>query len=99
LAGRNSLRFGPVRDPIKSLIECGVGDDVTTVIANGQICMDDGIIPGVDVAALRRQAQAAGEQIWASLPDWDPRGRTAEETSPWSFPLHQEHPTEFGALK
>jgi 5-methylthioadenosine/S-adenosylhomocysteine deaminase len=99
LAGRNSLRFGPVRDPIKSLIECGVGDDVTTVIANGQICMDDGIIPGVDVAALRRQAQAAGEQIWASLPDWDPRGRTAEEASPWSFPLHQEHPTEFGAPK
>src|SRR5437763_12592000 len=56
-AGHNSLRFGPVRDPIKSLVECGVGDDVTTVIIDGRICMHDGMIPGADVAGLRRQAQ------------------------------------------
>ena len=35
LSGRGSLRFGPVRDPVKSLIECGVGDDVETVIIDG----------------------------------------------------------------
>ncbi len=34
--GRNSLRYGPVRDPIKSLVECGVGDDVDTVIVDGK---------------------------------------------------------------
>ena len=96
LAGRNALRFGPVRDPIKSLIECGVGDDVTTVIVNGEICMEEGIIPGVDLAALRNQVQAAGEQVWASFPNWDPQGRTAEEACPWSFPLHPEPPVEAG---
>jgi 5-methylthioadenosine/S-adenosylhomocysteine deaminase len=90
LSGSNSLRFGPVRDPIKSLVECGIGDDVTTVIVNGEICMEDGIIPGADLTTLRRQAQAAGEEIWASFSDWDPRGRTAEEASPWSFPPHRE---------
>lgn len=87
LAGRNSLRFGPIRDPIKSLVECGVGDDIDTVIVDGVTRMTGGIIPGIDMAALAADAQAAGELIWASLPEWDPRGRTAEQASPWSFPL------------
>lgn len=88
LSGRNSLRFGPVRDPIKSLVECGIGDDIDTVIVNGKICMEGGVIPGLDLHKLRDDAQRAGEAVWASVQEWDPLGRTAEETSPWSFPLH-----------
>jgi 5-methylthioadenosine/S-adenosylhomocysteine deaminase len=87
LTGRNSLRLGPVRDPIKSIVECGVGDDVDTVVVDGKVCMDAGIIPGVDFARLRAEAQEAAEQVWASLADWDLLGRTAEQASPWSFPL------------
>jgi 5-methylthioadenosine/S-adenosylhomocysteine deaminase len=51
--------------------------------------MENGVIPGVGVAALREAAQAAGESVWASVQDWDPVGRTAEEACPWSFPLHR----------
>jgi 5-methylthioadenosine/S-adenosylhomocysteine deaminase len=40
LDGRGTLRFGPVRDPIKSLIDCGIGDDVETVIVDGRTCME-----------------------------------------------------------
>ena len=87
-AGRHSLRYGPVRDPIKSLVECGVGDDIDTVIVNGQVCMERGVIPNLDIDDLRDKAQRAGEEIWSTLKDWDPRGRTAEEASPWSFPPH-----------
>jgi 5-methylthioadenosine/S-adenosylhomocysteine deaminase len=87
-SGRNSLRYGPVRDPIKSLVECGVGDDIDTVIVNGKLCMENGVVPELDIAGLRSQAQLSGEQVWSTLQDWDPRGRTAEEASPWSFPLH-----------
>jgi hypothetical protein len=83
------LRYGPVRDPIKSVIECGVGDDIDTVIVNGNVCMENGVIPGLDIAGLRDQAQHAGEHVWSTLQEWDPRGRTAEQASPWSFPLHQ----------
>ena len=36
---------------------------------------------------IRQEAQAAGEEVWARLPEWDPLGRTAEQMSPWSFPL------------
>jgi hypothetical protein len=81
------MRLGPVRDPIKSIVECGVGDDVDTVIVDGKICMEGGVIPGVDFAALRNEAQQAGQAVWDSVEEWDPLGRTAEEASPWSFPL------------
>ena len=86
LDGRGTLRFGPVRDPIKSLVDCGIGDDVETVIVDGKVCMEDGRIPGVDLAELRSRAQAAGERVWSGWASWDPLGRTADEMSPFSFP-------------
>jgi 5-methylthioadenosine/S-adenosylhomocysteine deaminase len=76
-----------VRDPVKSLVECGVGDDVDTVIIDGKIVMEGRKIPGLDLDDLRSQAQASGERVWASLPDWDLLGRTAEEACPYCFPL------------
>ncbi|PYM18772.1 MAG: ethylammeline chlorohydrolase [Candidatus Rokuibacteriota bacterium] len=90
LETRDGLRFGPVRDPIKALVECGIGDDVVTVVVDGVVRMKDRVIPGVDLAAVRRQAQSAGEAVWRRVQDWDPLGRTAEEISPWSFPLARE---------
>ena len=89
LTGGNTLRFGPVRDPVKSVIECGVGDDVDTVIVDGQVVMDAGVIPGVDFVKRRQDAQAAGEQIWNNLQDWDPLGRTHEDARPWCYPVAQ----------
>jgi 5-methylthioadenosine/S-adenosylhomocysteine deaminase len=87
LSGRDTLRYGPVRDPIKSLVECGIGDDVETVIVDGVVRMEDRRIPGVDLPALRERAQASGEDVWAQWQQWDALGRTADEMSPWSFPL------------
>ena len=85
LTGGDTLRMGPVRDPIKSLIDCGIGDDVDTVIVDGVVRMEGGRIPGIDFAALRAQAQAAGERVWSGWQNWDPHGRTADEMSPYSF--------------
>jgi cytosine/adenosine deaminase-related metal-dependent hydrolase len=87
LSGRNSLRYGPVRDPVKSVVECGVGDDIDTVIVDGKTVMEGGVIAGADFARLRADAQAAAEQIWETLQDWDPLGRTHEEACPWSYPI------------
>jgi cytosine/adenosine deaminase-related metal-dependent hydrolase len=85
LTGGDTLRFGPVRDPIKSLIDCGIGNDVHTVIVDGVVRMENGRIPGVDFAELRAQAQAAGERVWSGWQNWDPHGRTADQMSPYSF--------------
>jgi 5-methylthioadenosine/S-adenosylhomocysteine deaminase len=89
LTGGGTLRYGPVRDPIKSLVECGIGDDVETVIVDGIVRMEGRRLPGVDFADLRARAQAAGEGVWSHVQEWDPLGRHAEEMSPWSFPLAQ----------
>jgi 5-methylthioadenosine/S-adenosylhomocysteine deaminase len=89
LSARGTLRYGPVRDPIKSLLECGVGDDVDTVIVNGKTVMENGVIPGVDLHELQSAAQAAGEAVWESLPEWDPLGRAAHEACPWCYPLEE----------
>jgi 5-methylthioadenosine/S-adenosylhomocysteine deaminase len=85
LSGGHTLRYGPIRDPVRSVVECGIGDDVDTVIVDGQICMEGGIIPGIDFRRLNADAQSAAEAIWATLPDWDPLGRTAEEACPLCY--------------
>jgi cytosine/adenosine deaminase-related metal-dependent hydrolase len=86
LSGGNTLRYGPVRDPVRSVVDCGVGDDVDTVIVDGKVCMQGGVIPGVDFRRIRVDSQAASEAIWATLPDWDPLGRTADEACPHCYP-------------
>jgi cytosine/adenosine deaminase-related metal-dependent hydrolase len=91
LSGRGTFRYGPVRDPIKSLVECGVGDDVETVIIDGKTVMENREIPGMDMGALLEEAQASGERVWASLPDWDPLERTADNACPYCYPLIAGH--------
>jgi hypothetical protein len=49
--------------------------------------MENGITPGVGFASLPEAAQAAGEQVWATLQDWDPLGRTHEEVCPWFYAM------------
>jgi 5-methylthioadenosine/S-adenosylhomocysteine deaminase len=85
LDGNGTLRMGPVRDPIKSLVECGVGDDVDTVIVSGKVRMKGGQIPGVDLAAIRKRAQASAEHLWKNWHTSDALGRTHEEMCPWSY--------------
>jgi len=86
LSGRGTLRMGPVWDPVKSLVECGIGDDVDTVIVDGIVRVEGGSIMGVDFGELRARTQAAGERIWAGWADWDPLGRSADEMCPFAFP-------------
>jgi hypothetical protein len=77
--------MGTVRDPVKTVVECGVGDDVDTVIIAGETRMQNGRIAGIDLDDIRLRAQAAGERIWANWHKSDPLGRTHQEACPWSF--------------
>lgn len=79
------LRYGPIWDPIRSLVECGIGDDVSTVITNGRRCMQDGKIPGVDLGSLRQAAQSLAENVWSNVQEWDPLKRTAHAMCRPSF--------------
>ena len=82
-----NMRHGPVRDPIRSLVECGIGDDVRTVIVGGRVCMRDRVIDGIDDAKLLDAAQRLGERTWANWQSWDSLGRTADQMCPMSYPV------------
>lgn len=79
------LRYGPVWDPIRSLVECGIGDDVSLVVTSGQVRMRDGRIPDADLGALRGAAQAFAEGVWSKVQEWDPLKRTAQSMCRPSF--------------
>ncbi|WP_341668775.1 chlorohydrolase family protein [Alcaligenes sp. SDU_A2] len=82
------LRYGPIWDPIRSMVECGIGDDVDTVICNGRISMRHGVIPDLDLPELRRQVQEFADDIWPNLQDWDPLKRSAQDMCPISRCTH-----------
>jgi cytosine/adenosine deaminase-related metal-dependent hydrolase len=82
--------YGAVHDPIKSLVECGSGSDVETVIVDGQMLVEQGQPTRVDERALLAKVQAEGERIFASVPDWHHSGKTLDEVVPMSYPVRDQ---------
>ena len=83
------MQYGAVRDPIKSLIECGSASDVDTVIVNGRTLVEARQSLVVDEAALLRAIQEAGERSWEAAPDWHWSGATVDEIAPMSYPVRR----------
>ncbi|HLG70725.1 MAG TPA: chlorohydrolase family protein [Chloroflexota bacterium] len=81
------MHFGAVRDPIKSLVEGGSQKDVDTIIIDGETLVEGGKALRVDEAALLAQVQQAGEEYWATLPQWRAKGQTIDDVAPMSFPV------------
>jgi len=81
------MHYGAVHDPIKSLVECGSGRDVETVIVDGQTLIEQGKALRLDEAALLRAVQEEGERLWHAIPDWHWTGKTVDEIVPPSYPV------------
>ena len=86
LSRRDVLRLTPNFDPVKTLVECGIGDDVSTVIIDGVRRVENGRIEGLDLGDLRDRVQRSAEAAWTNWSATDPFGRSAGEMSPPSFP-------------
>lgn len=84
------MHFGAVRDPITSLVECGSGSDIETVIVDGRMLVADRQALAVDEAALLRAIQASGERAWAAAPGWHWSSATVDEIAPLSYPVRPE---------
>jgi 5-methylthioadenosine/S-adenosylhomocysteine deaminase len=87
IINQSGTRYGAVRDPIKTLVECGSGEDIETIICDGQPLLENGQPQTVDEAALQSQIQEAGETVWASVPTWHWRGASVDEMVPMSYPV------------
>jgi 5-methylthioadenosine/S-adenosylhomocysteine deaminase len=82
--------FGAVHDPIKSLVECGSGSDIDTVIVNGRTLLEGRKAVALDEQKLLAEVQESGERTWAGLPSWHWRGATIDEVAPMSYPVADE---------
>ena len=81
-----SLFMVPLRDPIRNIVYSAQAEDLATVLIDGSVVMRDRQIPGVDVAQLASDLQAAGERMWPRIGGGDWAGRNVEQLSPQSFP-------------
>jgi len=85
IVNMNSINMSPVRDPIRNLVMSGNNGDVSTVIIDGRIVVEDGRVPGVDEERLAENLQREQERIWDMLPSTDVFGRTIDEITVPSF--------------
>lgn len=81
----SKLRTGPIDDPIRTLLMHAGGADVQTVIINGRTVMENGVIPGVDLAAFKQRGQAYFTKLKAAYPERDYLQRPVAELFPPSF--------------
>src|SRR5439155_26194976 len=79
--------YGAVHDPIKSLVECGTGRDVETVIVDAQVLIDGGKPARVDEPTLLAAVQAEGERLWRAIPEWHWSGKTLDDVVSPSYPV------------
>ncbi len=81
-----SLWMSPLRDPIKNIVYNAQAEDVKTVIVNGRIVMQDGVIPNApSIQEMARRLQDAGARMWRNIPAGDWAEREADELTPQSF--------------
>jgi 5-methylthioadenosine/S-adenosylhomocysteine deaminase len=79
------LHYGAVRDPIKSLIECGTQQDIDTIVVDGKTLLEGGKPLTVDESALLEAVQESGKAVWASVPNWHWKGASVDEFVPMSY--------------
>lgn len=83
--------FGPVDDPIRSLVMNGNGRDVRRVVVAGRTTVDNGRVVGVDHEASRARAQQIHSKYRASYPERDHLRRPEHELFPSSFRTERHH--------
>ena len=87
IVNQQALHYGVIRDPIRSLVDCGVASDIETVVVDGKMVMENRRIPNAPpLPALLEQAQRYAEQYWTAYSQLDWSGRSASEAYANAFP-------------
>lgn len=73
------LRFGPVHDPIRALVDCGTGDCVDTVVVAGRTLLEGGRLLDFNEAELLRDMRAGVEKVWDRCSAWHWDGKSVDE--------------------
>ena len=57
----------PGFDPVATLVHAGQGRDVSTVIVDGRVVVEDGRATLVDEDRIRREAREAARALWTRV--------------------------------
>lgn len=58
------LHLPPIIDPVANLVHQGMGSDVTTVLVDGRLIVENGRIKTIDEQALIKEAQEIANARW-----------------------------------
>jgi 5-methylthioadenosine/S-adenosylhomocysteine deaminase len=61
--GQPAERFVPGADPVRSIVYCGRGADVSTVVVDGRVLLDEGVPTALDAQRIRRECQQRRARI------------------------------------
>jgi len=70
--------FGPVLDPVRSLVAFGKGQDVDTVFVDGRMVVENGRVLNANEDKLRTAAPDIHRSLAKAVAERDPLGRTPE---------------------
>ncbi len=85
-------RIGQVIDPIQTLLIGASGRDVRHVVVAGRTVVADGEVPGFDMQAATRRAQAQFEGLMARYPERTLGHPPVAEIFSASYPVHHPAP-------
>ena len=83
------LGVGVVNDPIKALVDAGSGRDVSTVIVDGKVLVEDKRLARIDENEVLAKAREATRGYWRAVPAWRWDGAEVDRIMPPAFPLHR----------
>ncbi|PWV44470.1 cytosine/adenosine deaminase-related metal-dependent hydrolase [Nocardiopsis sp. L17-MgMaSL7] len=83
----DDFRDGVVEDPLRTLVLNGTARNATHTFVAGRPVVTDGRLPGVDLVALRNQAQEVFEELQRGYSERDGLHRPVEALFPPSFPV------------
>ena len=78
---------GPIDDPMRTLIHFSNGQHCDTVIVDGNIVVENGLVNGVDEEELREDAQRVWTKYKAGIVAWDYAKRPSDEIWPPLLPI------------
>ncbi|BDZ51331.1 ethylammeline chlorohydrolase [Frondihabitans sucicola] len=84
--GFDDFRDGVLDDPVRTLVMNGTARGARFSMVAGRTVMRDGALPGVDLAALREEAQRLFARLRTAYSGRDAWHRTPEELFPATFP-------------
>ncbi|MGY2745040.1 chlorohydrolase family protein [Arthrobacter sp. UYCu723] len=82
----DDIRDGVIDDPIRTLLLSGTARQATHSVVAGRLVMRDGRIPGIDVQALKDEAQRLFTTMRDAYSDRDTERRTPGQLFPPAFP-------------